>query len=87
MATKTLTLEDIAASAKQHVESWKQSGKKTTHYNCPYCKSTIEVCQPGRGDVSSKGYWDTAKICIECGEVSFLVTWPNGKTKAVKIGE
>lgn len=81
-ATIGYSLEELQEQNKKFNDNWKAQGKKTTTYKCPCCKKDIEVRQPNKTDVSSKGYWDSAKICVQCGEVSFVIVRTNGKITA-----
>ena len=64
---------------------WLRDGKKLTTYECGHCKASVITEQPEKGDVGSKGYWDTLTECILCGEVNFVCTWPSGRTVVKKF--
>lgn len=71
------------AQKKQVMEmyaDWVKRGKKLTTYFCNHCKYFIVTNQPAKNDVGSKGYWDSATECLNCGKLNFVVTYPNGKT-------
>ena len=65
---------------------WKEDGNRTTFYTCSHCKKKIETARPGKSLVTSKGYWDSVKVCPLCGEYSFVLVYPSGKTKVNKLG-
>lgn len=70
----------VKAQSAEYNYRWVLGGKKLTRYICPHCGNSVETPRPRKIDVSSKGYWDSAKTCVECGEVNFLKVWPDGKT-------
>jgi len=57
-----------------------QNGGALTYYFCHHCGEMIPTVQPTEDLVSSKGYWDSATTCINCGEMNFVATYPNGNT-------
>jgi hypothetical protein len=93
MAKKKKIKEEIAPkmTIKEAVETsnqrWKEKGGKLTMWHCAFHNGLIETRQPSVDDVTEKGYWDSAKICPNCGEASFVTLFPNGKTHSVPMGE
>lgn len=79
------SLEVLKTEHVRRVRLWKLNGGKTTNYTCPHCSKKIEVRQPEKDDVGKKGSWDSARTCIECGKVSFVVVHTDGRTQAIKI--
>lgn len=69
----------------KRLDAWQKKGKRISTYQCPHCKYFIPHAIPEKNDVSSKGFWDSATICIECGKLAFVTTYPSGIIKAVKI--
>ena len=70
-----------------YLDKVKAKGRNTTHYTCPNCKKEIETVIPTPAMVDERGYSDGAKGCYECGEVSFVLTWPSGETEVVDMRE
>ena len=70
---------------EQYLKRWVKDGKKLTSYVCPHCLKGVATPQPTEDLVSSKGYWDSVKVCVNCGKLSFLKVYPNGKTKVTKL--
>lgn len=62
------------------------NGSKLTKYECQHCKKKVDTLVPERNEVGIRGYWDSATICIECGKMNFLVTYPTGKTITRAMG-
>lgn len=75
----SLTIEQID-QVKKGYEAWENAGNKITYYTCPSCKDEIPVKQPNDGRI-----WDSARECLGCGNISFVVVRPNGKTKVLDI--
>ena len=69
-----------------YLKSWKKAGHKVTTWICPCCGKKNETAQPENSMVTLKGFWDSAKICYECGDLAFVRVYPSGKTKAFKLG-
>lgn len=65
--------------------AWVEAGHKITSYLCPHCKQMVQLRQPKKSMVSNKGYWDSARTCLHCGELAFVCVFPNGKTKVKKM--
>lgn len=74
-------LKKIKNGANELMVSWAMQGKKIGSYKCNHCKKDIPCRIPNEEDVSSKGYWDSTAICLECGELNFVAKYPNGKTR------
>ena len=75
----------VKEAAHEHFKKWLKDGNKLTQYECPYCKRLLFTPQPKKDMCSSKGFWDSAMICYECGKVSFVRVYPSGKTEVFKI--
>ena len=78
-------LQKIKESHERRIARWKEDGHKVTKYQCNGCKKMIDECQPDKDSVSGKGYWDSATICVECGYINFVQTFPNGKTISIDL--
>lgn len=59
---------------------------KFTAWRCPNCRCLNAHNVPKRSDTGSKGYWDSAIVCIWCGAMSFLAVWPDGRCRAKMLG-
>lgn len=81
-----LEIKKLNKANKIRLERWLKEGNKITTYNCLYCKKDIETAQPKKNMVGSKGFWDSAMICTNCGKISFVRVYPNGKTEVFRIG-
>lgn len=79
----------VAEAVEKANKSWVKKGGKLTKYYCGYHAGLVETRQPSHEDVTSKGFWDSAKICPVCESSSFVTVFPNGKTHSVgmTIGE
>jgi hypothetical protein len=78
-------LEKIKKSTLCLIEDWKSKGKKEGKYHCNHCHKEIPCRIPNNADVTSRGYWDSACICLECGNCNFVKFYPSGKTKSIII--
>lgn len=80
-------LADFKAKYDAFMAAYKaKSNRKTAIYNCPNCFKDIETIRPTRDQVRCiGGFWDGAKGCPECGEVSWVRVWPSGKTEVVDM--
>jgi hypothetical protein len=58
-----------------------RDGKDLTVWQCPHCEKHNLTVQPTDDLVSAKGYWDSVTECVHCPAMSFVLVWPNGKTK------
>jgi hypothetical protein len=83
---KEKELKKIKDSCYKMLVQWAISGKKLGVYKCKHCKNDIPCRIPDKKDVSSKGFWDSTTICLECGNLNFVKEYPNGKTIAIKMG-
>lgn len=79
-----LTKKEKLQVANMH-KTWIKKGKKLTSYVCPHCLQANTTRQPNKTDVGTKGYWDSARICLHCGAYSFVAVYPSGKVKIVKL--
>jgi hypothetical protein len=75
----------LLAQVAEYQKRWVENGGKLTSWRCGHCKRMNKTPQPKKGDVSSKGYWDSATMCLKCGMHSFVAVWPNGKTSSKKM--
>ena len=66
-------------------QDWVKEGKKIGSYLCNHCFKNIPCRIPSKNDVSSKGFWDSACICLECGNCNFVKKYPTGKTESFKL--
>jgi len=82
---KIKELKELKNKCMEMLVDWVLRGKRIGTYKCNHCKKSIPCRIPNKEDVASKGYWDSATICLECGECNFVTEYPNGKTKSVKI--
>lgn len=73
-------LLELRQSVMERIYRWIAKGGKVGTYKCNHCKNKIPVCIPSEKDVSSKGFWDSATICVECGKMNFVCEYPSGKT-------
>lgn len=80
-------LASLKLEVMKGLARWREAGKKVGLYLCNHCKRDIPCRIPAKGDVSSKGYWDSATTCIECGKMNFVYEWPSGRTLSKKMGE
>lgn len=75
----TEELSALRGAVAVFLDRWKKSGGKTTHYTCQHCRREIETRQPKPGDQA----WDSMTRCTECGELNFVVVYPDGTTRVV----
>jgi len=78
-------LKEIKENCYKLLVDWAVNGKKIGTYKCNHCEKKIPCRIPDKKDVSSKGYWDSATICIECGHLNFVKEYPSGKTVSIKM--
>ncbi len=78
-------LEKIRTGVKKMHKDWKRRGKKLGTYLCNWCKKQIPCRIPDKADTGSKGFWDSATMCIECGHMNFVCEYPSGKTLSTKM--
>jgi hypothetical protein len=78
-------LKKLKEGVIKHNNRWIEKGGKLTSYFCKNCCQEIPTRQPKKKDVSSKGYWDSAMICFECGKLNFVIVYPNGNTIAKRF--
>ena len=81
---KKLTKIQLAKIDAMH-GAWIEMGHKLTSYQCPHCRRMVQTRQPKKSMVSEKGYWDSARICLNCGELAFVCVYPSGKTSVKKM--
>lgn len=77
------TLKDFVLESNKR---WKAEGKKLGRWTCRHCKKKLQCRIPDKGDVSSKGFWDSATTCYECDGMNFVREYPSGKTESFKLG-
>lgn len=75
----------IAEAVEKSNKQWKKKGGKLTYYFCGFHGDLVQTRQPSAEDVTSKGFWDSTKICPVCEATSFVTVFPNGKTTAVPM--
>jgi len=80
-------LKKLNEANKTYMDRWLKDGNKVTTYTCQHCKKMIPTRQPKKNMVNKeKGFWDSAIICIECGNINFVRVYPSGKTESFKLG-
>ena len=79
-------IKELNEENKKRLAQWVKDGNKITTYKCQHCEKNIETCQPKKSMVTSKGFWDSATICTNCGKISFVRVYPSGKTESFKLG-
>lgn len=82
---KKSELKKLKSDCERMHKNWLKRGKRLTTYHCNHCNDDIITTRPQKSDTGSKGYWDSATICYECGGMNFVAVWPDGKTKSVKM--
>jgi len=83
---KRKELTKLRNDTKKRNLDWLKEGNKNTFYKCEHCLNLIETIQPQKKMVTSKGFWDSAMVCINCGEINFVRVYPSGKTESFKLG-
>lgn len=78
-------MEKYTVVKNKYLKDWKSNGHKTTAYVCKHCNKHIETAEPDKDMCNDRGFWDSVKICIHCNKLNFVVVYPTGKTKAIKI--
>jgi|GEM_PF-5860834 len=58
---------------------------KTANYSCAHCGAAQAIAIPDKKLVKRKGYTDECKICTECGQTTFVIVYPTGKTETTQI--
>jgi len=78
-------LKELKNDCYELLIKWVIEGKRIGTYKCNHCKNKIPCRIPDEKDVSSKGFWDSTTICLECGGLNFVREYPSGKTTSKKI--
>lgn len=73
-------LEKLKKDQIKYNVRWLLNGGELTFYRCNHCLEKIETKRPFKKDLGSKGYWDSATVCIECGGINVVKIWPTGRT-------
>ena len=76
-------LVELKRDWNKRLNDWVKKGGKITTYHCPHCKSFIPTRRPSKEDCGSKGYWDSATVCVECGKTAFVAVHISGDTRSL----
>lgn len=79
--------EDLKKETADYLEQWKANGGETAFFACAHCSEILEVPKPMQNLVTAKGFWDSTKICTECGLLNHVCVYPDGKTKVKKVAD
>lgn len=78
----SVDLKMIRASVERYFDKWVANGGQITFYKCNGCNCLQKTAQPRKDQVQSKGYWDSATLCIGCGHMNFVSIYPSGLTRS-----
>lgn len=76
-----MDLEELRIKRVAHnsyIRYERKRGKEIGTWECEHCGDTNETVIPTPDLVNERGCWDSAKTCVECGELSFVQVYPDG---------
>lgn len=82
---KQRELAALRTVAEAFQAKWKRLGRKLSTWVCPHCQATLNCCVPTRELGGPRGLWDSATQCANCGWVSFLTTYTDGRTEVTQL--
>ena len=73
-------LEKLRDQVKVFHDKWVSRGGQLTKYKCNHCSQLIDINQPTKKQLGGRKCGGSAMICTNCGDVNFVLTYPDGKT-------
>ena len=75
-------LKNLRLIASDFQSRCRASGKPMSTYDCQHCFQPNKVRTPDADAVGKRGCVGGLTMCSECGELNYVVAYPDGKATA-----